>query len=237
LLVNAAQAIPEGQADKHEVRVATRTDERGNIVVEVSDTGMGIPPENLSRVFDPFFTTKGEGTGLGLSISYGAIRGLGGDIEVKSTVGRTTFQVTLPPAKSWRATGPISSHDVRALTRRRVLVVDDERLVGTAIARALSEDSDVDVVNDAAQALGRIAKGDRYDVILCDLMMPTMTGMDLYAEIVRVAPKLVGRLVFMTGGAFTPRARAFLESVVNPCLEKPIDTSKLRSIIARAGRE
>jgi CheY-like chemotaxis protein/anti-sigma regulatory factor (Ser/Thr protein kinase) len=237
LLVNAAQAIPEGQADKNEVRVATRTDERGNIVVEVSDTGMGIPPENVSRVFDPFFTTKGDGTGLGLSISYGAIRGLGGDIEVKSENGRTTFQVTLPPSKAWRAAGPISSHDVRALTRRRVLVVDDERLVGTAIARALSEDSDVDVVNDAQQALARIAKGDRYDVILCDLMMPVMTGMDLYAEIVRIAPKLVGRLVFMTGGAFTPRARAFLESVVNPCLEKPIDTSKLRSIIARAGRE
>ena len=70
LLVNAAQAIPEGQADKHEIRVGTRTDEHGNVVVEVSDTGMGIPPENITRIFDPFFTTKGEtGTGLGLSIS------------------------------------------------------------------------------------------------------------------------------------------------------------------------
>jgi CheY-like chemotaxis protein len=68
-------------------------------------------------------------------------------------------------------------------------------------------------------------------------MMPVMTGMDLYAEIVRAAPQLVGRLVFMTGGAFTPRARAFLESVSNPCLEKPLDTSKLRSIIARAGKD
>ncbi len=237
LLVNAAQAIPEGQADQHEVRVATRTDERGNIVVEVSDTGMGIPPENLTRVFDPFFTTKGDGTGLGLSISHGAIRGLGGDIEVKSVPGRTTFQVTLPPAKAWRGGGSSSTHEARTLTRRRVLIVDDERLVGEAIARALSEESDVDVVTDAKHALARIAKGDRYDVILCDLMMPVMTGMDLYAEVVRVAPKLVGRLVFMTGGAFTPRARAFLESVGNPCLEKPLDTSRLRSIIARAGRE
>ncbi len=238
LLVNAAQAIPEGQADRHEVRVATRSDERGNVVVEVSDTGMGIPPENLTRVFDPFFTTKGDGTGLGLSISHGAIRSLGGDIKVTSAPGHgTTFQVTLPPAKSWRGAGPVSSHDVRAAARRRVLVVDDERLVGEAIARALSEENDVVVVTEAKQALEHVAKGERYDVILCDLMMPIMTGMDLYAEIVRMAPKLVGRLVFMTGGAFTPRARAFLESVVNPCLEKPLDTSKLRSIIARAGRE
>jgi CheY-like chemotaxis protein len=92
-------------------------------------------------------------------------------------------------------------------------------------------------VTEARQALARITKGERYDVVLCDLMMPVMTGMDLYAEIVRLAPKLVGRLVFMTGGAFTPRARAFLESVVNPCLEKPLDTGKLRSIIARAGKD
>jgi PAS domain S-box-containing protein len=239
LLVNAAQAIPEGQADKHEIRVATRTDDNGNVVVEVSDTGMGIPAENLMRVFDPFFTTKGEaGTGLGLSISLGAIRSVGGDIKVASVPGRgTTFQVLLPPAKTWRGAAPASSHEVRAQSRRKVLVVDDERLVGEAIARALSEDNDVEVATEADEALARIARGNRYDVILCDLMMPVMTGMDLYAEIVRVAPKLVGRLVFMTGGAFTARARAFLESVVNPCLEKPLDTSKLRSIIARAGKD
>ncbi len=239
LLVNAAQAIPEGQADKHEIRVATRLDESGQVAVEVTDTGMGIPRENMKRVFDPFFTTKGEtGTGLGLSISLGAIRSMGGDIKVASEPGRgTTFQVLLPPAKTWRGAVPTSSHEVRALTRRRVLVVDDERLVGEAISRALSEENDVEVATEAEEALARIARGERYDVILCDLMMPVMTGMDLYAEIVRVAPKLAGRLVFMTGGAFTARARAFLESVVNPCLEKPLDTSKLRSIIARAGKD
>ncbi len=75
-------------------------------------------------------------------------------------------------------------------------------------------------------------------MVLCDLMMPVMTGMDLYAEIVRLAPKLVGRLVFMTGGAFHGRAPArSSSSVVNPCLEKPLDTGKLRSIIARAGKD
>jgi PAS domain S-box-containing protein len=236
LLVNAAQAIPEGRADNNEVRVVTRTDEQGNVVVEVSDTGTGIPRENLTRVFDPFFTTKGEtGTGLGLSISHGTIRSLGGDIKVTSETGRgTTFHVTLPPSKTWRGAAPSSSHDLRTHVRRRVLVVDDEPLVGEAIARALSEDNDVEVVTEAKQALARVQKGSVYDVVLCDLMMPVMTGMDLYAEMVRAAPKLAGRLVFMTGGAFTPRARAFLENVVNPCLEKPLDTSKLRSIVARA---
>ncbi len=115
-------------------------------------------------------------------------------------------------------------------------MVDDERLVGDAIARSLTEENDVEVVTDAQQALARIAAGKTYDLILCDLMMPVVTGMDLYAEILRTAPRMAGRLVFMTGGAFTPRARAFLESIGNPCLEKPLDMGKLRSLLAKAGR-
>jgi len=239
LLVNAAQAIPEGKADRHEVRVSTRTDDQGRAVVEVTDTGMGIAAEDMPRIFDPFFTTKGEGgTGLGLSISLGTVKSVGGDIQVESLPGRgTTVRVVLPPAKPWRGSGPASTRDLRAHARRRVLVIDDERLVGEAIARAVSEENDVEVTTEAQEALARIAAGQRYDVILCDLMMPVMTGLDLYAEIVRLAPALVGRIVFMTGGAFTPRARAFLDSVVNPCLEKPLDMGKLRSILGRAGRD
>jgi PAS domain S-box-containing protein len=239
LLVNAAQAIPEGQADRHEVRVSTRTDEKGCAIVEICDTGIGITAEHMPRIFDPFFTTKGEsGTGLGLAISHGTVKACGGDIQVVSEPGKgTTFRVVLPAAKRWRSATPASSPEVRALMRRRVLIVDDERLVGEAIARALSEDNDVEVVTEASQALARIGAGHKYDVVLCDLMMPVMTGMDLYAEIMRTEPKLGGRLVFMTGGAFTPRARAFVESVVNPCLEKPLDMGKLRSLVARAGRD
>jgi PAS domain S-box-containing protein len=238
LLVNAAQAIPEGHADANEIRIATRTDETGHAVVEVTDTGVGIAPEDLPRIFDPFFTTKGEGTGLGLALSHGTVAAVGGRIEVESKPGHgATFRVVLPPAKAWRGSAaPTSAHDVKPLARRRVLVIDDERLVGEAIARSLSEENDVEVVTDAQQALARLGTGQRYDVVLCDLMMPVMTGMDLYAELVRRAPEVAKRLVFMTGGAFTPRARSFLESVTNPCLEKPLDMSKLRSILAKSGR-
>jgi len=238
LLINAAQAIPEGHADKNEIRVSTRTDENGNAVVEVSDTGVGISPEDMPRIFDPFFTTKEAGSGLGLAISHGTVKGLGGEIQASSVPGHgSTFRVILPPAKSWRSSVPASAQEIRALPRRRMLVIDDERLVCEAIARALSDDGDVEVETEAQQALARIAAGARYDLVLCDLMMPVMTGMDLYAEIVRIAPMLAGRFVFMTGGAFTPRARAFLASVVNPCLEKPLDMGKLRSLLARARRE
>jgi CheY-like chemotaxis protein len=238
LLLNAAQAIPEGHADKNEIRVTTRTDDRGNAVVEVTDTGIGIASEDMPLIFDPFFTTKDAGTGLGLAVSHGTVTGLGGEIQASSAPGEgSTFRVILPPAKPWRGSGPANVQAVRALPRRRVLVIDDERLVGEAIARALSDDGDVEVETEAQQALARIAAGERYDLVLCDLMMPVMTGMDLYAEVVRVAPRLAGRFVFMTGGAFTPRARAFVASVVNPCLEKPLDMGKLRRLIAKARRD
>jgi PAS domain S-box-containing protein len=237
LLLNAAQAIPEGHADQNEIHVATRTDERGSAVIEISDTGVGIAPEDMPRIFDPFFTTKEGGSGLGLAISHGTVKDLGGEIGASSVPGHgSTFRVVLPPAKQWRTAPPVSSQDVRVLPRRNVLVIDDEPMVCEAIARALSDDADVEVATEARQALARIAAGAHYDVILCDLMMPVMTGMDLYAEVVRVAPMLAGRFVFMTGGAFTPRARAFLTSVVNPCLEKPLDMGKLRSLVARARR-
>ncbi|MDP9001626.1 MAG: ATP-binding protein [Myxococcota bacterium] len=236
LLINAAQAIPESHADRHEIRVLTHADDRGYAVIEVSDTGSGITPEDMPCIFDPFFTTKGAGgTGLGLAISHGTVKALGGEIHVSSVPGRgTTFKVVLPPANRCAA-APSSGH-LRAAVRSRLLVIDDERLVGDAIARVLSEDSDVKIVTDAEQALVCIGAGERYDVILCDLMMPMMTGMDLYSELLRIAPKLATRMVFMTGGAFTPRARAFAESVVNECLEKPLDIGKLRRLLARVGK-
>ena len=238
LLVNAAQAIPEGDANNHEVRVSTREDDQGNVIIEVADTGAGIPRDTLPRIFDPFFTTKtaGAGMGLGLSISHGSIKSLGGDLRVESAPGRgSVFRVVLPASKSYRGHGPNSSPSIRPLARKRILVIDDEPLVSNAIARVLGDENDVEVCQNAREALDRIEQNAHFDLILCDLMMPVMTGMDLYSEVVRRAPQVVGRIVFMTGGAFTPRARAFLESVSNPCLEKPLEMSKLRSLIGRAG--
>jgi signal transduction histidine kinase len=103
LLVNAAHAIPEGQADQHEIRITARRDAEGPLVVAVSDTGTGIPPEVLPRIFEPFFTTKpvGAGTGLGLSLCHTYVKAMGGDIRVRSTPGQgTTFEVLLPPASA-----------------------------------------------------------------------------------------------------------------------------------------
>ena len=101
LIENAAQAIPPGSAGRHTIRVATRAVD-GWVEVEVSDTGVGIPPEHRDRVFDPFFTTRpvGAGTGLGLAVCYGIVTGLGGRIDLESGEGAgTTVRVRLPAAR------------------------------------------------------------------------------------------------------------------------------------------
>lgn len=235
LVVNAAQAIPEGDADHNQVRVTTRLEPSGRVIIEVRDTGSGIAPEHLGRVFDAFFTTKpmGIGTGLGLSICHRIVRSLGGELAVESELGAgSTFRVSLPSATGAEPTArPPSLSPRRAARRGRVLVVDDEPLIATAIRRTLSLEHDVVLSSAAATALQRINEGEEFDVILCDLMMPQMTGMELYGELVRTAPTQADRVVFLSGGAFTAAARAFLDDVPNPHLEKPFDTRQLLALV------
>jgi len=205
------------------------------VVIEVRDTGSGIAPEHLGRIFDAFFTTKpvGVGTGLGLSICHRIVRSLGGELEVESELDAgSTFRVSLPAASSTgESVRPPSLIPRRPGRRGRVLVIDDEPMIATAIRRTLSLEHDVVLSSAAAIALQRIKQGEEFDVILCDLMMPQMTGMELYEELVRTAPAQADRVVFLSGGAFTAAARAFLDEVPNPHLEKPFDTRQLLALV------
>jgi CheY-like chemotaxis protein len=235
LLVNAAQSIRDGDVEHHCIRVITRTDERGRCVVEVSDTGQGIAAENLARVFDPFFTTKQKsGTGLGLSICQNIITAMGGEIVVDSTIDRgTTFRVTLPSAAEGAPQSPAipARRSPSSSPRGRVLVIDDEPMMARAVQRLLDAEHDVVITSDPLGAVEQVRAGARFDVILCDLMMPTMSGMEVYEAIALVEAEQARRMVFMTGGAFTPRAVRFLEMVDNPRLEKPLEHAALRAIL------
>jgi signal transduction histidine kinase/CheY-like chemotaxis protein len=244
LLVNAAQAIPEGDADRHAVRVFTGTAPDGAAVIEVSDTGAGISPAARSRIFEPFFTTKpvGQGTGLGLSVCHGIVAGLGGRIEVESEPGRgARFRVILPPAQGpsapARTPAPAPAEPVAAAPRERarVLVVDDEPLIGNAVRRILSE-HDVLAMTDPREALRRLAGSERFDLVLCDLMMPGMTGMELHDALARTHPEIAARLVFITGGAFTDQAREFLEDPDRRTLPKPFGPTAVRELARDALR-
>lgn len=230
LLLNAAQAIPEGNALANEIRVVIRA-AGDRVVLEVHDTGTGIASDVIDRVFEPFFTTKpiGMGTGLGLSISHDIVTSLGGRIEVESEPDRgTLFRVLLPATEHSKSTAPPLAPRAPE-PRARVLAIDDDELILSALSRIL-RDCDVVAVTSARDALDRIGS-DAFDVILCDLMMPQMTGMELHGVLANAAPHEAEKMIFMTGGTFTPNAQTFLDSVTNEHIEKPFDARRLRAII------
>ncbi|GAC1352642.1 MAG: hypothetical protein NVSMB1_17570 [Polyangiales bacterium] len=242
LMMNAAQALKEGDNLHNEIHLVTRTAPDGQAIIEVSDNGPGIPDELLGKIFDPFFTTKpvGIGTGLGLSICHNIVDAMGGTISAQSTLGAgSTFRVTLPAAAA-AIGGPIREAQRRPSSlkpsrRATILVVDDEPTVGITVRRVL-RDHDVTLVTTGAQALKLIDMGRQFDVILCDLMMPEMTGVELYEHLEAAHPALVDRVVFITGGAFTPAANLFLDRVPNERLEKPFDMQNLRAVVQRFAR-
>ena len=122
--------------------------------------------------------------------------------------------------------------DPKAKPRSRVLIIDDEATITNALRRHLQADHDVTLQNDPLAALSMLREGARFDVILCDIMMPQMTGVELYDELRRRDPALADRIIFLTGGAFTSSTRAFLDSVSNQRVEKPFDPHHLRTLIS-----
>ncbi len=233
LLVNAADAIPEGLTERQTIHLSVYS-EGSDCIVEISDPGSGIAASVLPRIFDPFFTTKpvGSGTGLGLFICRGIVTSLGGDISVESQVGKgTTFRVRLPTGRRPREE-PVPA-SLPGQERARILVVDDDQLVSRGIARVLGHDHDVVTVSGGQEAVERLVSGEPFDLVLCDLHMPEVTGMDVWEEIRKRAPGLESKLIFMSGGIFTPRALEFSRTVANMVIDKPIDSRALRALISR----
>ena len=223
LVLNALQAMPDRGPDQNRVSVRARV-EGDRVVVEVSDNGPGMAPEVAARVFDPFFTTKpvGIGTGLGLSICHGIVSQLGGEIAVESAVGvGTTFRVVLP-----RPSAGETGED----RRRSVLVVEDDALLARTVTSMLADQHEVSVVPDGASAVQALSSRTP-DAILCDLVMPGMSGVDLYEHVMTARPELARRFVFMTGGVLTERSARFLDSMSAPRVLKPFSAETLRTAL------
>jgi CheY-like chemotaxis protein len=202
----------------------------------VTDTGQGIPPENLGRIFDPFFTTKGvgRGTGLGLSTVHGIVKSHGGTIAVESEVNRgTTFWVTLPASATAPVVAPATAVPPPPMDRPVVLVVDDEPAVLATTARALQrEGCEVLAARGGDEALQLF--GDRagaVKLVITDIMMPGMDGLELVPLLVQLQPAL--RVIGVSGLDYATRSAELTGLGFAEVLQKPYDAATLLAAVRR----
>ena len=230
LFTNAAQAMERKNADANEISVSLRQDDV-SVTVEITDNGRGIPEEHLEKIFDPLFASR-SGGGLGLSVAHGIVQSLGGTLAVQSAPQKgTTVRVTFPAEARVPSPAPLSAAASMPPEQARVLLVDDEPLISASLRRLLMRDCEVVIANGGAEALAHLKLDEGFDVIFCDLMMPDVTGMDVYAELKKDRPEIADRLVFLTGAGFTPRIQEFLNRVPNARMDKPVDVQKIRTIV------
>lgn len=236
LLTNAANAITEGHAAHNTIAVRTWAED-DDVFIEIADTGCGIARDELERVFEPFHAAQKNGaSGLGLAISRSIVTGYGGHISLASEVGKgTQVLVRLPAAREAAALLPARAPAADA-SPRRVVVIDDEASIRRALSRLLGRDYGVTALASGREALALFAQDASFDAVLCDVMMPDMTGMQVHAWLVEHAPALAARVIFITGGAFTPNAEAYLAKVDNPRVDKPYDADALRQVVAGVAR-
>ena len=237
LINNANQAIAT-DAPSGRIWVAAKP-QRDGVAVSITDSGPGMTEEIAAHVFEPFFTTKGEGegTGLGLSICQGIVKEHGGRItlDTKPGVG-ATFTVELPAG----ARTPLveaAPPPVPEGKQLHILVVDDEPHILYYMRATLeSWGHSVEVASDGAYALERAIAGD-FDVIICDLRMPHLSGRDMYQKLARQDPRAAERIIFATGDTVRGDTLQFLETLGRPYLHKPFTLSELRAALGHAANQ
>lgn len=239
LLLYVARSLPEQGDSEREIVVATGVDEPHKAIVTVSDGQLVISAETSARAFDPF--ASGEAAGLGLAMCQAVLTSLDGHLEIQSSPSAgTTFRVVLPEhdtnaaAESRRSLPPLASVIHVPSTSARVLVVDDDPGVASTLRAMLQAHHEVTSVESAREGLRLLLAKPEFDVVFCDLVMPEISGIDLYHSLERARSPHVDRIVFMTGGVFTPEAERFLASVPNLRVEKPFSLARVEQLLMHA---
>jgi PAS domain S-box-containing protein len=236
LVINAEQAMLAAHG-RGTLVVRTWQDEAGESVsLEVNDDGPGVPEEVRKKIFDPFFTTKevGKGTGLGLTVAYAIVEEHGGRLWLESLPGQgASFFIQVPATGGkLRPIGPTSpralqSMPVPALDGLATLIVEDEAALASAMAESFVDAGFlVDRAGDGEEALARL-EGGHYDLIICDLKMPRMDGMQFYRELAEHYPELTSRILFVTGDVIATDAERFLAESGCRWLPKPFRLNEL----------
>lgn len=233
LLINAAQSFDDFDQPSPLVRVKTSVVD-GKVHVAIKDNGCGMSSKTMRRIFDPFFTTKtSSGTGLGLSVCHRIVGGLEGRIDVESKVGEgATMTVVLPsaePAKQLALDAVLEPY-LPLREGAHIMIIDDEKGVRDGLARVL-EHHDVSMfstVDGAIEYLDYCTP----DLILCDLMIPgSGGGEEFFGTVVAKHPALRDRIIFISGGVFTPSAEAFLKLEEPDVIQKPFAAGEIRQLI------
>jgi PAS domain S-box-containing protein len=237
LVVNAAQAFERAEPEANRIAIHAERADSEHITITVHDNGPGIPGHLRQRVFDPFFTTKpvGEGTGLGLSVSRSLLASMNGELRLEEADSQgASFVVTLPVA-SEQAEGAAAARvsSTPSSNRARIAVIDDEPVVLRVVERVLSQEHDVVTFSDPREALAAIEAGQPFDLVLCDLMLPYLSGEELFNRVRAKRPALTERFVFMTGGQTDPSIQAFLARVPNERIHKPFPIQHLLAVARR----
>jgi PAS domain S-box-containing protein len=250
LVINASESLTDGpgtvsirtgamNADPAwltDAQIVPETFEGDFVVLEVSDTGVGMNPETLSRIFDPFFTTKFTGRGLGLAAVLGIVRGHRGALKVASVLGQgTTFSLALPAVGATVQETPIvgKKQTARSDLHATVLVVDDEASVRRTVTRALERMGCAVVpAEDGAIALDRVRQyGKPFDLVFLDLTMPQMDGVQTLRKLRRLRPNLP--VILMSGFAEAHAIARFGEHQLAGYLQKPFTLDQLRKTAGR----
>jgi CheY-like chemotaxis protein len=246
LIINSSQSFP---ADRDDGRIEVLLQRRGReIFIRVLDNGCGIPAENIRRVFDPFFTTKpvGKGTGMGLAITRDLIKKMGGNIQIESQVGKgTVVIISLPvwqePALEHRQVhvevpktpSPELVPSIEA-ARLSVVLVEDEVSLLVPLRRMLAAEHDVLAFSDSTEGMRCLIERASPDVIICDIHMPVVSGLDLYKRVTTARPHLAERFIFLTGGD-SDDLMTLMQEAPRRVLEKPVQRTDLLAAIRAVG--
>jgi len=233
LLMNACQAIEKGNVEGNEIRI--RTWREGNqVCAEIADTGIGISRENLERLFNAFFTTKESagGSGLGLAISRNIISAYGGEIEARSEAGKgSSFVVRLPgicPTEKMPPEIRFLENKDEPLTKDRILVVDDDEATRKAVEKTLCDEHEVVVAKSGEEGIELLENDKNFDLVVCNMLMSGMSGIAFHQRLAETSPELAGKLVFIAGAAFTPRAREYLKKTHVRLIESPFNRADFK---------
>lgn len=244
LLNNAQHALRQQEGPRRLTVRTWRVDPPLRLIVAVTDNGPGIPPDLINRIFEPFFTTRpiGQGTGLGLSICYGIVANHGGRIWAVSPPGEgASLLIELPVV----ATPPVASEPPHPPARqtapppqnRRILLVDDDSAIVQVVRHALGRMNELQVARQGAEALQLIAEQQDFDLVLCDLKMPGMDGLEFYRQVCATAPELAERLIFISGDTNSPDTRDLLSRTERPLLNKPFTLAEFYQAIDQMGSD